>query len=82
MVTQMLVELVATDDVATVLSRWVAAAYVATGDVAAVRMTQHPPIAAWFVATRAGEQDPAVRAFADQLARHARQAFTAAARVG
>jgi LysR family transcriptional regulator, regulator for metE and metH len=79
MITQMLVELVATDDLVTVMSRWVAATYVEAGDVAAVRMTTTPPVAAWFVATRSGEQDTAVIGFAEQLARQAHSAFTLAA---
>ena len=78
MVTQMLVEQVAHDRVATVLSRWVADTYLADGDVVAVRMTRQPPVAAWFLATREGENDPAVLAFARELATQARATFAAA----
>lgn len=41
-------------------------------------MTHEPPVAAWFLATRRGESDPTVLAFARQLAQQARTTFAEA----
>lgn len=80
MVTQLLVDLVASDGGVTVLPRWVAEDYVAAGDVAIVRMTEQPPIASWFVATRQAERDDVVLAFARELGQRAKEVFDAARR--
>lgn len=80
MVTQLLVDLVASDGGVTVLPRWVADEYVAAGDIAIVRMTEQPPIASWYVATRQGERDEVVRSFAVQLGQRAKEVFDVAQR--
>ncbi len=53
---------------------------VAAGDVAIVRMTEQPPIASWYVATRQGERDDVVRSFARELGERAKEVFEAARR--
>lgn len=80
MVTQLLVDLVASDGGVTVLPRWVAEQHVSAGDVAMVRMTEQPPVASWYVATRQGERDDVVRSFAVQLGQRAKEVFDAARR--
>lgn len=78
MVTQLLIDLVASDGGVTVLPRWVAEEHVAAGDVALVRMTDQPPVASWYVATRQGERDEVVRSFARELGQRAKEVFDAA----
>lgn len=80
MVTQLLVDLVASDGGVTVLPRWVAEEHVSAGDVAMVRMTERPPVASWYVATRQGERDEVVRSFARELGHRAKEVFDAARR--
>ncbi|HEY3005647.1 MAG TPA: LysR substrate-binding domain-containing protein [Kribbellaceae bacterium] len=72
MVTDLVVELVASGEGVSVLPNWVAAPY---GDrVALVPIGRRPQPRTWHLATRAGDQPPAVVDFANLLADHFRTA--------
>ncbi|MFD0275375.1 LysR family transcriptional regulator [Kitasatospora sp. NPDC127111] len=66
-ITDLLVEMVAGGQGVTVLPGWVAAPYVATHDLALVRIGRTPLTRTWYCATRPGPRPPHVEAFVDVL---------------
>ncbi|MEU4730504.1 LysR family transcriptional regulator [Streptomyces sp. NPDC023588] len=66
-VTDLVVEMVAGGQGATVLPNWVAAPYVASHGLALVRMGAQPMTRTWFCATRTGPRPPHVEAFVEEL---------------
>lgn len=68
-ITDLLIEMVAGGEGATILPSWVAAPYVASHHVALVRIGARPPARVWYCATRPGPQPPHVAAFVEELTR-------------
>lgn len=68
-ITDLLIEMVAGGEGATVLPNWVAAPYTASHDVEIVHLGAKPLIRTWYCATRPGPRLPHVDAFVQELTR-------------
>ncbi|MFG2876918.1 LysR family transcriptional regulator [Streptomyces sp. NPDC048337] len=66
-VTDLVVEMVAGGQGVTVLPNWVAAPYVASHDLALVRLGARPLTRTWYCATRPGPRTPHLDAFVEEL---------------
>ncbi|MGI8331434.1 LysR family transcriptional regulator [Actinomadura scrupuli] len=66
-ITDLVIEMVAGGQGATVLPNWVAAPYAASHDLALVRIGAKPLTRTWYCATRPGPRPPHIAAFADEL---------------
>lgn len=69
-VTELLVQMVATSHDVTVLARWVVEPYLGGHGVRAVQLTATPETRTWSCATRRGPQPPHIATFVDLLAAH------------
>ncbi|MGP3687483.1 LysR family transcriptional regulator [Streptomyces sp. IBSNAI002] len=69
-ITDLLIEMVAGGQGATVLPNWVAAPYAASHRLALVRIGARPLTRTWYCATRPGPRPPHVDAFVEILAAH------------
>jgi LysR family transcriptional regulator for metE and metH len=75
-VTELLVEMVATSHDVTVLASWVVEPYLRSHGVRAVRLTATPETRTWSCATRRGDQPPHVDTFVGLLTDHFSQRST------
>jgi LysR family transcriptional regulator, regulator for metE and metH len=75
-VTELLVEMVATSHDVTVLASWVVEPYLRSHGVRAVRLTATPETRTWSCATRRGDQPPHVETFVELLTAHFGQRST------
>ncbi|MDI2125736.1 LysR family transcriptional regulator [Yinghuangia seranimata] len=69
-ITDLVIEMVASGQGATVLPNWVAAPYTATRALTLVQIGETPMTRTWYLATRHGPRPPHIDAFADELTTH------------
>jgi LysR family transcriptional regulator, regulator for metE and metH len=70
MITDLLIEMVASGQGISVLPNWVVQPYLASHDIKAVQIGAKPQKRIWFCATRLGPQPEHIEAFVEQLNRH------------